>query len=457
MPARIPEEPQAKEPLDPESGKPQDVWEDYFRKRKPAPSIVSNLVLKLHNAHRHEHVIAVIEAALRNGQSQPWMYDVLALTMEIAGRPKPEVERVLLSKIDFTAADVPSMIYSAAYLTRFDREGRALQLYQQASQLEPTRPEPYVMGLKLARRTKDYKAVAWAAPGVLSYAWTKDHEQLHRQAEDAAREAIEALQKQGDDEAAEELKQAMREARQRDLILKLTWAGNGDLDLVVEEPLGTICSLKTPRTRSGGILTRDGFGPKAENCFEEYVCAFAVPGDYRVTIRHIAGNIVGKRAVLAIIRRAGSSKETVEKRAVVLDGIDTIVPVPLEHGRREKLAAHAPPRGRALQAELPRKETGSLLQKVGPLDAEAREAGLRFQLARPQPVGVAPVVGPGAVGYQPIIAILSEGATLSAMAVISADRRYVRLSLSPVFSTLTDVFTFSFQSAGGGTPAGGGN
>jgi len=30
------------------------------------------------------------------------------------------------------------------------------------------------------------------------------------------------------------------------------------------------------------------------------------------------------------------------------------------------------------------------------------------------------------------------------MAVISGDRRYVRLTLSPQFNDITDVFTFSF-------------
>jgi len=46
------------------------------------------------------------------------MYEVLALTMQIAGRPQQEIDRVLLSRVDFTSTDVPSMLFSAAYLTR---------------------------------------------------------------------------------------------------------------------------------------------------------------------------------------------------------------------------------------------------------------------------------------------------------------------------------------------------
>ena len=61
------------------------------------------------------------EQAILAGQSQPWMYEVLALTMEVAGRPRAQIERVLLSSRDVTPADVNSLLYLAAYLARFER------------------------------------------------------------------------------------------------------------------------------------------------------------------------------------------------------------------------------------------------------------------------------------------------------------------------------------------------
>jgi type II secretory pathway component GspD/PulD (secretin) len=67
---------------------------------------------------------------------------------------------------------------------------------------------------------------------------------------------------------------------------------------------------------------------------------------------------------------------------------------------------------------------------------------------------VIPVVGFGSVGFQPVITMLPDGISLTVLAVISADRRYVRLSLSPLFSAVTRVDTF--QSAGGGAGFGGG-
>jgi hypothetical protein len=40
------------------------------------------------------------------------------------------------------------------------------------------------------------------------------------------------------------------------------------------------------------------------------------------------------------------------------------------------------------------------------------------------------------------------------MAVVSGDRRYVRLSMAPFFSTITDITSFSFINTGGGTNTG---
>ena len=64
-----------------------------------------------------------------------------------------------------------------------------------------------------------------------------------------------------------------------------------------------------------------------------------------------------------------------------------------------------------------------------------------------------------AVGFRPVVTPLPEGTTLSVSGVISADRRYVRITPSPLFSGVTDVFTFNFVSGDQGTgpnPGGGG-
>ena len=48
------------------------------------------------------------------------------------------------------------------------------------------------------------------------------------------------------------------------------------------------------------------------------------------------------------------------------------------------------------------------------------------------------------MGYQPIISMISEGIAMNVLATVSGDRRYVRINAAPRFSSITDVFTFSF-------------
>ena len=397
----------------------------------------------MHHAGRHEQVIAAIEAAISQGQSQPWMYEVLALSMQIAGRPQADVERALLSQIDFTAVNVPSMLMSAAHLTRFGAHAQALHLYRQASRLRPTRPEPYVLGLKLASAAGDAAAIEWAATGVLRYAWGKGHEQLHRDAEIAAEQARRDLEEAGRKEQAHALKLAIDEARKRDLLVKLTWSGQGELDLAVEEPLGSVCSFENRFSAGGGVLVHDGYGPHQNNCYEEYICAFGSPGTYVARIRHISGSIVGKRARLTMVRYAGTPYETERTCIVPIRPDDQTVMFSLDRGRRTAPRSIQP---ESSQTQKQRFADRSLQGRIGRLDRGAQRAAAQFGAARQVPFvgGVQPVVGNGAVGFQPIIQVISEGVSMSAMAVISGDRRYVKINAQPVFNSITDVFTFSF-------------
>ena len=421
---------------------PREKWNDYFSKRTPQPDSIRKLVLKLHNKKQYEESIAVIESALIHGQSQPWMYDILAISMRLAGYPKQAVERVLLSRVDFTATDIPSMLYSAAYLTRFDAKDRALSLYEQAAKLDPTRPEPYVLALKLAVQMRNAEAVRWAAPGVLNYAWTQEHPELHKLAENAAADVLAALKRDGETKTAAEFAKIMNAARQRDISCRLSWNGPGDLDLLVEDPSGAVCSTSTPRTGGGGVLVHDGSGPRQENCYDEYVCPRGLSGTYKVRVRHIRGNIVGKRATLTVTRYAGTDHQSTSKITVEPGVDDVVVQVPLNQGRLKKAAVV--PQEKSLR--VPENRTTS---KRNPRAISAA-ASRRFQKSRSQSplmardAAMKGAGGFGFVGYQPIISVVPEGVSLTVGAVISADRRYVRLTLNPSFSAIADVATFSF-------------
>ncbi len=59
-------------------------------------------------------------------------------------------------------------------------------------------------------------------------------------------------------------------------------------------------------------------------------------------------------------------------------------------------------------------------------------------------ISVIPVVGDFAAAQMPVIVVLNQGTHLTVQAVVSSDRRFVRLTVVPFFSRIGDVNTFTF-------------
>ncbi|MBS0211419.1 MAG: hypothetical protein JSS27_20960 [Planctomycetes bacterium] len=66
-------------------------------------------------------------------------------------------------------------------------------------------------------------------------------------------------------------------------------------------------------------------------------------------------------------------------------------------------------------------------------------------------ITVIPVVGDFAAAQQPVIVVLSEGTFLTVQAVVSSDRRFVRLTVVPFFSNISAVNTFTFTGSSSST------
>lgn len=400
-----------------------------------------------------------MNAALATGQSQPWMYDVLPMSMKLAGRPQHEIERALTSRIDFTTTDVSSLLVSAARMRRLDGKELALELYQQAALIDPTRPEPYALAMTLAREQQNVEATEWACVGILTHVWTKDFQRRHDAARDAAADTVQELFKAEKMDRLSTFKAAIAQAERRDLQIKVEWSGDGDLDLKVREPLGTACSVVQPKTASGGLHIHDGFGPRRENCYEEYISVEAAPGTYELQIEYVDGRIVGKRCVVTIVSHVGSTSKRVDRRVVTLDGPAVNVSFKLDKGRRKKLGP-TPQKQPAAQgsARLTRQEIIARVGRGQPAGAgpAAGQQGRAGQRAAPEagfrlPAGAFTA----GVGFTPVIGFINEGVSLTANAVVSADRRFVRISVAPFFNTLREIQTFSFQ-GGTAAPQGGG-
>ena len=58
-----------------------------------------------------------------------------------------------------------------------------------------------------------------------------------------------------------------------------------------------------------------------------------------------------------------------------------------------------------------------------------------------------PAVAEGVATFDPEVDVISEGVVLDVEATISADRRYVTLTLRPSVATIDDIFEFTFASA----------
>ncbi|MBN1851602.1 MAG: general secretion pathway protein GspD [Pirellulales bacterium] len=74
-----------------------------------------------------------------------------------------------------------------------------------------------------------------------------------------------------------------------------------------------------------------------------------------------------------------------------------------------------------------------------------QQATVSDTVQRPFVISVIPVVGDFAAAQQPVIVVLSEGTFMSIQAVVSDDRRYVRLTVVPFFSQIGDVEEFTFE------------
>ncbi|MEW4489354.1 hypothetical protein AB1L42_14830 [Thalassoglobus sp. JC818] len=417
-------------------------WVKFFSEYRPQPLRVRQWVMRMHRQKQHDQVIACLKAALINGQSQPWMYEVLALSMEIKNYPKEDVERVVMSLSDFGAVNFENLMYSAAYLNKFDRKQAALKLYRQSSRIAPERHEPYVLGLSLAEEVGTDEDVEWAATGILTHYWSSNFQEKHQLAEDAILNRMRNLRRSGDSETLARLTEALQQAKVQDLQIRLDWSGDADLDLIVEEPPGSICSFETPLTYAGGIHLNDGIGP--DRSFEEYICPIGVAGRYRIQVKNTLGRVVGNRAVVTITRHANSPQQSVERKTLNLDGDVASLDIDLDAGRRKQ------PRKLSLLLD---SRTGQMPQRniprqVGrprrlPMTDARMNAVEDFNVARDPSVRRA-----GAIGFAPVVQTYLDGAALQTGAVISADRRYVRIGVGVQFSTITGVSTFNFP---GGT------
>jgi hypothetical protein len=173
---------------------------------------------------------------------------------------------------------------------------------------------------------------------------------------------------------------------------------------------------------------------------EKYICPQGFAGKYRVRIHRVWGDVTADKVTVDVYRHFGSDQVEHERQQLALTDKDAMVVFDLDRGRRTEplevaqLAGAVERQQRVSQSVLAQQIESGNDPSILPSDSDFMRRRRAFgALGRG-----------GAVGYQPIIQTLPEGAQMAAVGVISADRRYVRISTAPTFSTIGDVQTFTF-------------
>lgn len=417
-----------------------------------------------------EQIVAPLSEVVRESLAAPWVYEGLALAMQGADYPPSEIRRVLLSSIDF-GADTQAAIKIARYLETQGMKTEALAIYRDAHRANPSERLPLEAGLQLSLELEDRDAAQWSTVGILGQAWRDDELDIIEKAALLAKATYIRLTNEGRKMEAFAFEQSLKQAQMRDIVVRVSWTGNADIDIAVEEPTGTICDAAHPRTIAGGLLLgdtssldragRDGYS-------ETYACAKGYSGTYRIAIRKIWGEVAGGKVTVQLVTDYKTPDQRYIEQQISLER-DALLMAEVKNGHRKEPIAEAQlaklqwDKQLASEAVLAQVGNNGELSESPSLSQQwAYQRMLSNYASRNSNAVVPPFFRRGAVGYRPNITVIPSGTSLVAMAVISGDRRYVRVDAAPFFSDIVAVDTFNFidgsgtnNGAGGGLGGGG--
>jgi hypothetical protein len=342
-------------------------------------------------------------------------------------------------------------------MVRLGLDQRALRIYQDVAALDPSRPEPYAQGLDIAQRINDAQGVEWACAGILSQAWSREDEAIQVKATRIAKATLVDLHNQKRTTEARQFETALNQALVRDCLVRVSWTGDADIDLMVEEPSGSICSFRAPRSTAGGLLVGESFNiaDTSQGRSESYICPEGFAGQYRVLVKRVWGKVTAGKVTVDIYTNYNTDKQKHIRQQIPLADKDALVIFNVPQGRRqEALAEHQIANIAKVQQAVSRAVLAQQLDSAASSSDALQDYAASVRLAQQQGRWIAPPRR-GAVGYRPVITTLPEGANMTATAVISADRRYVRITAVPFFSLIGEVQTFNFATGDTSTQGGG--
>jgi hypothetical protein len=338
---------------------PYKFYRDYYRtddKERTDPERLRQTVRDLNRVNRPREVHAALIGYLENHSklAEPWMYEVLAAAVELNKGSAGDVKKALYYAADLAQrthnpnhlVSVADQLYVRGYFSRVDT------LLDEAMPMVPHRFEPIVMSINLAQKTGDAKRMADSVESLLALGWPGQDEYFRIEVANQVESLAKSLREDGKGPQADQLLAKLTASQSRDLFIRLSWDGDADFDVLVDEPLGATASFQTPRTVFGGSILKNGYGSHPE---EVYVCPRAFAGDYAVRVSTIYTNPDKPvtRLTLETVTQEGTTGEKKQTFELNPDKQNKPVVVHVSLGRRKKVLPFVDPEAELRKAAAP--------------------------------------------------------------------------------------------------------
>ncbi len=413
---------------------PKTMWSNAIDRTVTDPGLIVACAEFLMEFDEFGHAAEVLKGNLRKGLStDDWAHEALAIALQAGGGSPIEVERASVSAIDLDPADAKAYLKAAKAEAKLKNHNQAIAFCKRASECRPDDPTPYANAMAYADVATDLKsdAVLWATDGLLKRDWsTTDGIDYHKQANDRLPKLEAKLKAAG--QKTDAISKAILEQTQRDLVIELLWQGNADLDLLVTEPTGSVCSATQKRTTGGGVLKADILEQSTQNDRSEaYTAASAFAGTYKVTVKQAFGRPIGGSARIKVTRFKGTPKESVDLLDVPLGGKP--VEIKLDGGSRTVLATVAEEINAI--AELRGDTTGAgLTGGTSGLGGGFGTAGSVMSAPLTSSNGPAMALVPASTEMR-MPGISSSAADIRATYKVNPDRKSYSVTVNPVFAS----------------------
>ncbi|NBS89539.1 VWA domain-containing protein [bacterium] len=422
---------------------PQAYWQEALEKAGDNPSMVIAISDFLAMNRYFDHAADFLKANIRKGiVVKPWVYEALAIALRESGGSPAEIERAEVAAIDLEPADGHGFLKAATTMAEMKRYTMALAFCKQAAHLEPNTSAPFEAAIKFAELADDTKAMDWAASNLMKQDWPADNKDLQELARIKSEALARKLKQSGNDQAQNAA--SIKEKGRRDLVIKLAWQGDADLDLQVKEPVGSICNPTNTQTVGGGVFLGDSL---TEAGLETYTAAEAFKGNYEIRVKKVWGKTLGDKAQVRVIHNQGTAQQHEEIFSIDLTKNAPLV-VKVNEGRRTELAYVSPPSlrptSRSEKIRMVSKDVGTQLRDIADPEVTGFQRGtsiasgaIPIEMEAPAP---SKNDGNDKILYQTRVqSFMKNAMDVTTQVVLSSDRRSMRVSVTPVFESTANI------------------